>query len=486
MRCQNVKICNIVKIDDSAITDLLSQILGALQGELTVNPSDAWEAVFQNAVETALANVDIGLDAETLEALETITVTVDTTAGPVEITGEVTLAEGQVIDVNITDQPLDVNITNFAELLAGTLPVTLAGEIVNVSLSAEQIEALADVDDTDDDKRPVSINCFNWESDDTKGTFIGWANANEDGTFGGYTVISGEAPPDGANVTCDEMSVTSIQGIKLEPVCINSAAGTVWAYPVSMVDTATGNVTVTTFLDEMGVKLDGELTRADDCDCPQAKCCEEEDEDVPQQTSTVTWNHNADGGTANTAQIEGACIAKAADIAFGSGLTYPGEGWDNPSTFEWAVSGADTETREDAVAAEDYVDFVFATAVDGTLTEFYQGLEPQRNATGAGSYNYSIVISDDNFATDGDVLVDTGFMPDPQDGGDNGPNTRVNNTEVFDYALLANTTYTVRYYIWSPKASGPDGSARFPNSDNPLPAGSASIDDVRLTVECDT
>lgn len=270
-RCQNVKICGLVEVDNSAVEALLAEILAELQGPLVVDPSAAWEAIFLSALNAS----EITLDQATLDALENITVTVDTTGGPVEVTGTVTIDDTGGIDVNILNDPLNVNVTNFADLINSELTVTLDGEVVNVLLDAAQIAAIIADDDTDDDLRPVNVNCFNWEDGATTGTFIGWANAAEDGTFAGYTVISGTPPPQTATVTCDEMSITSIQGVKLDPLCVDNGAGPVWAYPVSMVDTATGAVTVTTFLDEMGVQVTGTPLRVDDCDCPQPECCEE-------------------------------------------------------------------------------------------------------------------------------------------------------------------------------------------------------------------
>ena len=272
---QKVKVCGLVAVKDVEANALLAEILAELKGPLTVQPGDAWEAIFTAALEAA----DISLDAETLEALENITVTVDTSAGPVEITGNVTVSnDGGPLDVNITSMPA-VEISNFEELLSATLNVTLNGEELNVKLSDEQLEALIDIDDTDDDLRPVNVNCFNWKDGEESGMFIGWANAAEDGSFAGYTVVSGEAPPETATVTCDEIAVTSIQAVRLEPTCVTDGENNLWVYPVPMIDTGTGVVVTTVFLDEMGALVENEVKKAPDCDCPQPECCEEKTEE---------------------------------------------------------------------------------------------------------------------------------------------------------------------------------------------------------------
>ena len=268
-KIQNVNICGITPVSDATSHELLAQILACLKEGVTINNVDAFEAVFLAALNAA----EITLSDETLAALNPMTVVVDTSTGPVEVTGTVTLSPDSEIGVNILNTPT-VNVGNWNELFAGTLNVTLNGETVNVQLSAEQIEALSDQDDTDDDLRPVSVHCFNWKTSRGSGAFIGWANANEDGSFAGYTVISGTPPPENAEVTCDAMAVTSLQAIRLEPVCFKTANGAAWGYPIPIIDTGTGQVSSVTYLAENGKPFEGEVSQIDDCDCPQAKCCE--------------------------------------------------------------------------------------------------------------------------------------------------------------------------------------------------------------------
>lgn len=203
--------------------------------------------------------------------------------------------------------------------------------------------------------------------------------------------------------------------------------------------------------------------------------------ELPELTRStrIEWNHNRDGGTSNDGAIgDGGCVTQANEIAFGPGVEFTG------SNFEWVLSGIDTESKEDAIAADDYVEFAFMTGnSESQLSNWFQGLEPQPNSTGAGNYDFCLQISSDGFESSR-VLIPDGHMNDPQTGGDNGPGTRVNLFLPLQEQLEPNTVYILRYYIWSARESGADGSARIPNSDFALPAGSVSIDDVFITVEC--
>ena len=196
----------------------------------------------------------------------------------------------------------------------------------------------------------------------------------------------------------------------------------------------------------------------------------------------VQWNHNADNGTSNAGSTaeNNQCIADAADIVFGAGVQFPAEGWPNGSNFEWVIGGVDTDSKDAAIAADDYVEFNFLAGADGVFSSWYQGLEPQPNASGAGDYEFCIAVSDDGFATS-TVLLPNGQITDPQAIG----GMRVNHLEDLPaHPIVAGGSYTVRYYMWNAGASGTTGSARFPGTDQSLPAGQVSVDDVQIGVEC--
>lgn len=203
------------------------------------------------------------------------------------------------------------------------------------------------------------------------------------------------------------------------------------------------------------------------------------------QQTNINYNHNDNGGTSSSGSLDNtACVAKTADIVFGAGLQYPAADYNgSPSTYEWVVSGVDTQSKADAIAAEDYIELTFATGADGAITNWYQGLEPQSNSTGAGGYNFALLVSDDNFATSTDLIADD-YLRQPQTEGDNGNNTRVNQSVALNHPTEAGKTYTLRYYMWSTTASGPNGSALFPNTQNKLVEGTAAFDDVSIKVEC--
>ena len=115
------------------------------------------------------------------------------------------------------------------------------------------------------------------------------------------------------------------------------------------------------------------------------------------------------------------------------------------------MSGVDTTSKEDAKAAGDYVEFTFTTgSTRAQLSNWYQGLEPHPNSTGAGDYNYCLELSSDGFETS-TVLIPDGYVPDPQAGGDNGPNTRVNVLVSLEQELEPNTAYCLLYTSPSPR-----------------------------------
>ncbi len=138
---EKVTVCNTVKIDDTSIISALNNLTVAITGPVTVEPSAAWEAMFTAALEAA----DIALDAETLAALENITVTIDTADGPVEVTGTVNVAQDGSWTVSVDNFPDSISIDNFDEI--GTLNINIAGqdEPLEVSISDEVKGLLGDI-----------------------------------------------------------------------------------------------------------------------------------------------------------------------------------------------------------------------------------------------------------------------------------------------------------------------------------------------------
>lgn len=209
-----------------------------------------------------------------------------------------------------------------------------------------------------------------------------------------------------------------------------------------------------------------------------------EEVEFTQQTN-ITYDHNNNGGTSDEGMLDNtSCVAKTAGILFGPGLEYPASDWNgSPSTYEWVVSGINSLTKADAIASDDYIEFTFAMIADGAITNWYQGLEPQPNSTGAGGYNFALMVSDDNFVTSTELISDD-YLRQPQTEGDNGNNTRVNHNVTLNHPTEAGKDYTLRYYMWNTTASGLNGSALYPNTQNKLVEGTAAFDDVTIRVEC--
>lgn len=325
---QNVNVCGVVKVSDATAHGLLAQILAALGDGITVNPSDAWGAIFLEALNAA----EITLSAETIAALNPMTVIVDTSAGPVEITGTVTLANDN-LSVTITNTPLDIVVTNWDELLNATLNVSLNGETVNVSLSDEQIKLLTDKDDTDDDVRPVAVHCFDWTSGEDGGQFIGWANANEDGSFAGYTIISGTPPPEGALVVCETMSVTTITPVTLEPICANVGGVPTVVTPIPLVDTGVSNIVGTVYADATGKPVEGKISfDTNPCDCLTP--CPDCDVELPLCDKNSLFFTTA---TINNT-LTGVCDGNGNDISSQFNVTFPLDLTTAPNLEAWRVA----------------------------------------------------------------------------------------------------------------------------------------------------
>ena len=69
-------------------------------------------------------------------------------------------------------------------------------------------DAQEDLDDTDDDLRPILPKSYDWTSGANSGTFLGYAKVNENGSFGSWEVVTGTAPPANAEVVCTPESIT--------------------------------------------------------------------------------------------------------------------------------------------------------------------------------------------------------------------------------------------------------------------------------------
>jgi len=183
----------------------------------------------------------------------------------------------------------------------------------------------------------------------------------------------------------------------------------------------------------------------------------------------VRFTHNNNGGTSNSGEMDNQnCIQRLEDIRFG-----PGVQW-NGSTFEWVLTGVDTNSAEDSEAAGDYVDFYFMTSDDAqavTLDEFYHGLEPRPNATAAGGYNYDLKLVDVTNSTV-DVIASNEFINTPQ-------GARVDKNVFFDdqsnpqIDLLPGTEYFIRVCMYN-ASGGLTGNA-----------GTVAVDDVILTFNCE-
>lgn len=137
----NVKHCGPIEVEQmQEIIDGLATINTTLMGELTVQPGDQWAALLTASVTSALENANITVDVG-----NTVNVTVDTSAGPVDVTGTVTVAEP--LNVVVSNFPTAFSIDNFADLEALELTVTLDGEVVTVTPDAAFTTLLTDIVD---------------------------------------------------------------------------------------------------------------------------------------------------------------------------------------------------------------------------------------------------------------------------------------------------------------------------------------------------
>ena len=190
--------------------ELLEEIRDCLKDQpgVTVEPSAAWQTMFEAAINNALTSqlqtileasnlsvtatqsgnwsVDIsGFDSSALDSLVMaveaggpysvtvaggqmvvtidtsngpipVTATIDTSNGPVEITGNVAVTG----TVSVDNFPTTVSIDNFQTLIDGLsgLTVDIAGQ--TIELGQTSIDALNADDDTDDDRRPISPQAY--------------------------------------------------------------------------------------------------------------------------------------------------------------------------------------------------------------------------------------------------------------------------------------------------------------------------------------
>lgn len=173
----------------------LCDILAAVGGTITVEPSEAWEALIQAAVEAALenANLDVTITNEPIE------VVINTDDGPIEVTGTVTVnTDDGAINVIIDELPAVV----LDPATINDLAVAIAGQTLSVELTAENIADLeAAFANAIRVSTPVPCSGFCWTSGETTGEFVGYAVQNQDGSHS-FNVISGDAPPAGAVVEC--------------------------------------------------------------------------------------------------------------------------------------------------------------------------------------------------------------------------------------------------------------------------------------------
>lgn len=152
MTCKVLKVDHCGPIEVEGLRDVvagLETINETLLGGINVSPSNEWEALLTSSVISALETADIEVTVG-----NTVSVTVDTSAGPVEVTGTVTVAEP--LNVVVSNFPTEFAISNLADLEGLELTVTLDGEVVTVTpdpaftqLFQDVIDEIADTIRTD-------------------------------------------------------------------------------------------------------------------------------------------------------------------------------------------------------------------------------------------------------------------------------------------------------------------------------------------------
>lgn len=114
LKCHHVKLMECLAM----IKALLEAIKDALGGTLTVTPDGIFEGLFNDLTDSIVAAIEAGA-----EAGEEITVTIDTSGGPVEVTGSVTIDGDVSIDWSGIKDALEgltvqAEITNYEDLVA--------------------------------------------------------------------------------------------------------------------------------------------------------------------------------------------------------------------------------------------------------------------------------------------------------------------------------------------------------------------------------
>ena len=146
----------------------------------------------------------------------------------------------------------------------------------------------------------------------------------------------------------------------------------------------------------------------------------------------VSWQH--DGNTTEASWLWEFVDSADAETA-GPGLTLS-----FPSTTTLGVDGADADSYENAVAAGDYLHYRFQTGADvplgAVISEVYFG----HNLIGDASYRVAIELSTDGFLT-AEVLARDHLVEPPSSPG----GTQL---DLPDVALLPNTTYELRAYLY--------------------------------------
>lgn len=141
MKCQHAALMDCL----SMIKGLLQDIVTALGGTIEVAPSQAFADLFASLEANIIAAIEAGA-----EAGEEITVTIDTSSGPVEITGSVSIDGEVAIDWAGIKDALDgllvsAEVSNFADLVAlltdDATTITVDGV---VSLDGDQLQSLLD------------------------------------------------------------------------------------------------------------------------------------------------------------------------------------------------------------------------------------------------------------------------------------------------------------------------------------------------------
>lgn len=142
MTCKVLKVTHCGPIEVEGLDDViagLDAINNTLNAEVVVQPGDEWAALLQAATTAALEEADIEVAVNNTP----IAVTIDTSEGPVEVTGNVTV-DGEV---TVTNFPTSFAINNLADLEGLTLTVTLDGETVTVTPDQAFIDALQQITD---------------------------------------------------------------------------------------------------------------------------------------------------------------------------------------------------------------------------------------------------------------------------------------------------------------------------------------------------